>query len=313
MVARLLCKTGELAGTEYEILESTTIGRDSDNQITVSAGTVSKKQARIQFDPERECYFLENLGVDPGTRLDGVVVRKRAKLDDLHVITLGGELDFIFVCAANQPPASGQEDAKQPVGLGTVSAKPESIAAPDFLGGSQESPGRTQESTSGTLFAKLKKIALPSFVSRSDPPAGDEPEKSPGLGTISAPREALSFPSSLGGPAQTPPNEDPTPTEHKELVLELELPEKESPLTHALTDGKHTLGRSSDCEVWVDDPSVSRKHALLVVQSGVLTLKDLGSANKSYVNDDRVTSEVEVQSGSTVRFGKIKGRIVAEE
>ena len=312
MRAKLLCKTGELAGTEYEILESTTIGRDSDNQITVSAASVSKKQARIQFDPERECYFLENLRGDPGTRLDGVVVRKRAKLDDLHVITLGGELDFIFVCAANQPPASEQEAAKQPVGLGTVAAKPESIAAPDFLRGSQESPGSTEESTSGTLFAKLKKIALPSFASRSDPPAGDGPE-SPGLGTISAPRETLSFPSSLGGPAQTPRSEDPAPTEHKELVLELELPEEEPPLTHVLNDGKHTLGRSSDCEVCVDDPSVSRKHALLVVQSGVLTLKDLGSANKSYVNDDRVTSEVEVRSGSTVRFGRIKGRIVAEE
>ena len=312
MPTRLFCKTGELAGTEHEIFESTTIGRDPDNQITVSLDSVAKKQARILFDPERNCYFLENLGVDPGTRLDGVVVKKTAKLDDLHVITLGGELDFIFVRAAKPSAESAPVAAKRHVGLGTVAAKPEAIAAPAFLRGSPGSPGRSEEGTSGTLFARIKKIALPSFVDSSKPPASKGREESAGLGTISAPREKLSLPSFLEGSAQTPPSEDPVPTEHKKLVLELELADEESPHTYALTDGKHTLGRSSDCEVRVEDSSVSRKHALLVVQSGVLTLKDLGSANNSYVNEDRVSSEVEVRSGSTVRFGRIKGRVVNE-
>ncbi len=310
MVARLFCKTGKLAGTDYEILDSATIGRDPNNQIVVSVDSVSKEQARILFDAQQGCYFLENLGVEPGTRLDGIVVRKRAKLNDLHVITLGGELDFIFVRGAKQSPPSPEEAGRQPLGWETLSAKPESISTPAFLRGAQQTPASPQKTPTGTLFAKLKKITLPAFANRSQPAAGKEPEEPPGLGTISAPREKLALPSSLGGSAQTPQEVDPAPTEQRELVLELELPEAESTLTYALTDGKHTLGRSAACEVRVEDSSVSRKHALLVVQSGVLTVKDLGSANKSYVNDSRVTSEVEVQSGSAVRFGKIEGRIV---
>ncbi len=48
-------------------------------------------------------------------------------------------------------------------------------------------------------------------------------------------------------------------------------------------EGAVTLGRSNECDVWVDDPSVSRRHATLHVAGGAVALEDLGSANGTYI------------------------------
>ncbi|HEX3766062.1 MAG TPA: sigma 54-interacting transcriptional regulator [Kofleriaceae bacterium] len=59
--------------------------------------------------------------------------------------------------------------------------------------------------------------------------------------------------------------------------------------THPLQQaGTLTIGRSSQCDIEVDDPSISRRHAILSL-GDVVTIEDLGSANGTVVRGERVT------------------------
>jgi pSer/pThr/pTyr-binding forkhead associated (FHA) protein len=57
-----------------------------------------------------------------------------------------------------------------------------------------------------------------------------------------------------------------------------------------------TIGRA-ECEVELNDPDVSRRHALIRVVDGGLAVEDLGSTNGTFVNERRVTGIVELAAG----------------
>ena len=58
------------------------------------------------------------------------------------------------------------------------------------------------------------------------------------------------------------------------------------------------------------EPSVSRHHAHLTLDNGTWTMRDLGSANGTYLDDRLVDTPVVVAEGSRVRFGHIAFYIV---
>ena len=64
------------------------------------------------------------------------------------------------------------------------------------------------------------------------------------------------------------------------------------------------LGRALSSDLPVLDPTVSRRHAELTIESASVQLKDLGSSNGTFVNGSRVTTTV-VRTGDRVVFGKI--------
>ena len=71
-----------------------------------------------------------------------------------------------------------------------------------------------------------------------------------------------------------------------------------------LTTQGATIGRSPENEIFLDDVTVSRKHAQIIASGGGLfTLKDLGSLNGTYVNNESVT-EVSLATGNEIQFGK---------
>ncbi|HTY41861.1 MAG TPA: FHA domain-containing protein [Thermoanaerobaculia bacterium] len=73
----------------------------------------------------------------------------------------------------------------------------------------------------------------------------------------------------------------------------------------ALADGENILGRGADSLVWIDAQSVSRRHARLVIASGLATLEDLGSKNGTFVNGIRLTAPVALRDGDELRVGSI--------
>jgi len=73
----------------------------------------------------------------------------------------------------------------------------------------------------------------------------------------------------------------------------------------ALAEGENILGRGVDSLVWIDAQSVSRRHARLVVASGLATLEDLGSKNGTFVNGIRLSAPVALRDGDEVRVGAI--------
>lgn len=71
-------------------------------------------------------------------------------------------------------------------------------------------------------------------------------------------------------------------------------------------DAKSQIGRQVDDHgIAVLEPSVSRHHAELTFENNAWSVKDLGSANGTYVEDKLVEAPMAVKPGDRVRFGHI--------
>jgi hypothetical protein len=73
----------------------------------------------------------------------------------------------------------------------------------------------------------------------------------------------------------------------------------------AVEGERMTIGRRPDCDVFLDDVTVSRDHALLVQRGDGWYLDDCGSLNGTYVNRSRIESQ-QLQEGDEVQIGKYK-------
>jgi pSer/pThr/pTyr-binding forkhead associated (FHA) protein len=72
------------------------------------------------------------------------------------------------------------------------------------------------------------------------------------------------------------------------------------------TSAKTTIGRSPDCDVFLDDVTVSRKHAVLVRNDdGGFRIEDQGSLNGTFVNRKRVES-AQLDDGDELQVGKYR-------
>jgi len=70
--------------------------------------------------------------------------------------------------------------------------------------------------------------------------------------------------------------------------------------------GDHALiGRSPECDVFLDDVTVSRRHAELSRDGNVFTIRDLGSLNGTFVNRRRIESSV-LEDDDEVQVGKYR-------
>lgn len=65
------------------------------------------------------------------------------------------------------------------------------------------------------------------------------------------------------------------------------------------------IGRSPDCDIFLDDVTVSRKHAVLVRADGEFTIEDQGSLNGTFVNRKRIES-ARLEDGDEVQIGKYR-------
>jgi hypothetical protein len=65
------------------------------------------------------------------------------------------------------------------------------------------------------------------------------------------------------------------------------------------------IGRSPECEVFLDDVTVSRRHAELVRNGDTYTITDLGSLNGTYVNRKRIES-AQLEDDDEVQIGKYR-------
>lgn len=67
-----------------------------------------------------------------------------------------------------------------------------------------------------------------------------------------------------------------------------------------------TVGRHPDSDIFLDDISVSRRHATFTRTANGYVISDLGSLNGSYVNRDRIDSDVVLSGGDEVQIGKYR-------
>jgi hypothetical protein len=70
-------------------------------------------------------------------------------------------------------------------------------------------------------------------------------------------------------------------------------------------EGRTLIGRSPECAVFLDDVTVSRRHAELVRDGERFSIRDLGSLNGTYVNRKRIETIV-LEDDDEVQIGKYR-------
>lgn len=76
-----------------------------------------------------------------------------------------------------------------------------------------------------------------------------------------------------------------------------------SPFRQPLQGEAVSIGRASDCTIPIKDRYLSRKHAEIVAVGNAWMLKDLGSANGTYLNGSRVERDEILKTGDRIRLG----------
>jgi pSer/pThr/pTyr-binding forkhead associated (FHA) protein len=275
MPARLFSKWGETKGEEFLFNEQATIGRSTAATIVLESAAISSQHARILFDDQQDCYILEDLGSLNGTELDGMPVTQAERLGSLHLVSFGHACEFIF-----QRLESGVEQVQ--TGESTQPAAPDRGTVVDgempLLPDGLREMGATEdrEQRSGTVvdqdIVALPEIFAPT-VKQDDSETADRAD---------------------GG---------------EPVYLELTNWQQPRP-RFGLREGDNVIGRAEECDVTIESSEVSRRHAVLKLSGGRVTLRDEGSSNHTYIDDQRIDGEVEVAPRARLRFGAVEARLL---
>lgn len=69
---------------------------------------------------------------------------------------------------------------------------------------------------------------------------------------------------------------------------------------------KFLIGRAEDCQLRPQSDLVSRHHCAIVLAEGEVSIKDLGSRNGTFVNDERVEAERVLKTGDKLKVGPLE-------
>ncbi len=68
-------------------------------------------------------------------------------------------------------------------------------------------------------------------------------------------------------------------------------------------EGEFVIGRSSRCQLSIDDPLISRQHAVLTIRGGQAAVEDLSSRNGVTVNGKRISGVTALLDGDSITVG----------
>jgi len=72
------------------------------------------------------------------------------------------------------------------------------------------------------------------------------------------------------------------------------------------------IGRSEECHIRPQLDAISRKHCVVTTKENEVTVKDLGSRNGTYVNDERIKGEAVLLTGDTLRVGPVEFEVAID-
>ena len=121
------------------------------------------------------------------------------------------------------------------------------------------------------------------------PAAAAPPRMTPPIPPVSAPRDQASDETETVAPIASP-----TSNGAKLLV---------AGMTIVLSPEGTVLGRSSQCDVRLEDANASRQHARISASGGEWRIEDLGSTNGVLVNDARVAGATHLKAGDRIKLG----------
>jgi len=75
---------------------------------------------------------------------------------------------------------------------------------------------------------------------------------------------------------------------------------------YLLESGNSTLGRHPESSIFLDDITVSRRHAEILLSGDEARVEDVGSLNGTYLNQRQIDSSQRLVPGDVLQIGKFK-------
>ncbi len=272
MRAKLSLKNGR---TDYLFTRRATIGSAPTCTIVLQAPDTAPVHAQIEFDKHAGCFFIEPGENVKNLLLEGKQVQQRVRLHDTQEISCGKSVNLIFQLQTDSEFFGRKRRSKVPpvdnAAIGTPSSE-----APTILAGLDSAP--TQAQSQDRVSSRQdgpKKVPSTTMQKVDD-------------GTT----HVIVASNSL----------------HETLFLQ--VTEGASHQVFKLHEGENIVGRSHGSDIRLDDSSISRRHAAIVVSGMIVRIRDLGSKNHTFVNRERIVGEVEVPPESQLRFGVVEARVI---
>ncbi|REK09468.1 MAG: FHA domain-containing protein [Planctomycetota bacterium] len=74
----------------------------------------------------------------------------------------------------------------------------------------------------------------------------------------------------------------------------------------AVNGKKFLIGRAEDCHLRAGSELISRHHCAILVEEGYIGVRDFGSKNGTFVNDERIVGERELKTGDRLTVGPLR-------
>ena len=337
--AQLFSRTGQLAGASFAITDEARIGKAADNSIVLYPEIISSRHARIWYDKAAGAYFIEDLSSRNGTRVDGMRVTRPTRLDSPCIVTFASVFDFVFLVHDGDLPVRQKQPAapraKEAATAQSKSAAAQSAAAKPRPGpapspakpapaAAQAERGRTEFSDDAFIAPAIGSASpaqeraktefsddagmLPALGSNPHPQERAKTEFSDDAGVLPALGSDPAAPakaSTVFADAAASIPSSPTPSAAVPDVvyqLRVDVPGA-APRVFTLVEGENTIGREDGCSIVLNEASMSRRHAAIVIRGAEAALRDLGSKNGTMIGDRRVAGEQQLRAGDTLRFG----------
>ena len=140
----------------------------------------------------------------------------------------------------------------------------------------------------------ISESTLATVVNEVRAALGDDPKQPRFIRTVRGHGYAFQAEASAAAP-------DAPPSPRRGTSFHLVLEDREV----TLHEGENLLGRVEDGVVWLDAPTVSRRHARIVVADGGAVLEDLGSKNGTFLKGRRLTAPVSLSDGDVIVLGQL--------
>ncbi len=184
----------------------------------------------------------------------------------------------------DQPPAEWEEQVDGPPTFagggpsGPTQRGPEGSMDPTAIEEGGWSPPGTP-----TPFQPGRTEAVDSYGPPQPPPPSPQPPQPPAGAPIDGSTVILSR-----GPKM----------EHEALLID-----RRANRNYDLTKPEMRVGRAAENDIKLDSEKVSRRHALIILEGDTFHIQDLGSANGTFVNGERVYDRAALHSGDEVKLG----------
>jgi len=272
MRAKLSLKNGR---TDYLFTRQATIGSAPTCTIVLLGPDIAPVHAQIVFDKGAGSFFIE-----PGENvhdllLEGKQVQQRAKLYDTQEIACGKSVSLIFQLQTDSEFFGRKRRSKLTQADGTMLGSSTS-EAPTILAG-PASPA-TNARTPAHVSSQQQAVTVTY--------ADDTEEIEKGTTHVIMSTKSL----------------------HETLFLQ--VTKGASHQVFKLQEGQNIVGRSQESDIRLDDSSISRQHAAIVVCGMIVHIKDLGSKNHTFVNGERIVGEIKLPPDSQLQFGLVEARVI---